>query len=1183
MGTPARVFPIYLPNNLKGMFFPQTNCVRKAPGLSVKMRWFMRVSLVTTTVFAMHLTLWAHSQKTMSFTAKKETLKDILGLIEQNSDYRFLYSDNPIFEKDKLTVRVVNAGIEEVMAKILSGTGLHYTINSKDLVVLSATGEADHFRSVSGRVVNEQGEPFQGVSVIVKGTTKGTMTNANGEFTIDAEPDDVLVFSYAGYLSQEVKTGTQTKVSVSLVPGTKSMDEVVVVGYGTQKKVNLTGAVASVGADKLENRPLVNLADGLVGLIPNLNVNLGSGQPGTSATFNIRGMSTISGGSAAQGTPLVLVDGVQRDPNLIDPNNVESVTVLKDASSAAIYGGRAAYGVILITTKNARKGAKPQISYTGSYTTSQPTNLPKYVDSKGYIDLFNASQRTGSLSGGYTSSSPLTATDSIMAAAYRSDPAHNPDAYPDPANPNVYRYVGNTNWVKVLYPGWAPQQEHFLSLSSGEGKTTYVASMGYFVQDGLEKIANQVYKRYTPSIKINSDITPWLTVNLNMSMTHTDNNQGAATYISQGGPTNGSWIPGDLRPLQPVYNPDGHYSGQGSYSNPVAILNLSGRDIDARNDYWTTGRAILKPLKHVTVTGDFTWNGFSDFDKANLIPFNEYGVNGVFLDIFPWTNPSQVTENKQNNNYTALNAYATYENTFGKHYLKVLGGYNQEYQHYDIGSSEAKDLIDPTLPAIGVNNDPKPVITGTETEYALVGTFFRVNYSYDRRFLLEINGRYDGTSRFQPDNRYTFSPSASAGWDIAQEKFMAGIRDVVGELKIRASYGQLPNQLAPANTISSAAQYPYIATMPASQVSYLFNGQPGVTVATPSLISPNFTWEKVQTKNIGVDYSILGDRLSGDADYFITYTKNMLVAGEQLPATLGTSAPPENAADLRTNGWEFSVTWRDNALNRKLTYGVTLGLSDNFSTITRYNSNPIGLFGSGNYRVGERLGEIWGFTTQGFYKTDAEAATVDNSALSGYTWLAGDMKYADLNHDGKISYGNNTVSNPGDQRIIGNTTPRYKFGLNLNLGYQGFDFAAFVQGVLKAKYDPTGSNVFNAFANNEYNLPYAYATNYWTPENTNAYFARPRFAGYGNDVTQTRFLQSAAFARVKQLTLGYTLPKSVIGRLKIQRVRAYVTGANLITFSSLFKGFDPEIVNYQGGYQTYPINKSVSFGLQVTL
>jgi hypothetical protein len=305
------------------------------------------------------------------------------------------------------------------------------------------------------------------------------------------------------------------------------------------------------------------------------------------------------------------------------------------------------------------------------------------------------------------------------------------------------------------------------------------------------------------------------------------------------------------------------------------------------------------------------------------------------------------------------------------------------------------------------------------------------------------------------------------------------------------------------------------------------------------------------------------------------------VSSQQLPAVLGTTAPPTNSADLRTKGWEFSLSWNDRLFDKKLQYSVTLGLSDNTSTITRYSGNPT--YSLSDYYPGEKLGAIWGYTTEGFYKTDQEAAAVDNSYLAGYTWLAGDIKYADLNHDGKINNGANTVPSHGDMKVLGYNTPRYKIGFNLSLSYKGFDFTTFIQGVLKNDFSPTGNSVFNAFPNDEWGIPYGYAIDYWTPENPNAYFPRPRFAGGGNDQAQTKYLQSAAYARIKQLTLGYSLPKELVSRINIQGVRVYVTGANLITFTSLFKGFDPEIVNFGGNFNTYPINKSVSFGLRVTL
>lgn len=1137
----------------------------------------MKLTFLMMFIFCMQVSAKVYSQKDVKLSLDLEGVKlsKVLTTIEKKTDFRFLYNDREVLANRRLDVKADNTPLTDILSKMLLNTGLNYKILENNLIIIAPENTLSQEITVKGKVTDSLGHALPGVTVKVEGANRGTTTDAGGEYSITVPDNGRLVFSFIGYENQIVAVDGKTGLNVTMKSSATGLNEVVVVGYGTQRKVDLTGAVATVGSDKLESRPLVNLGDGLEGLVPNLNVNLQNGQPGTGATYNIRGLTTINGNSSS--APLILVDGVQRDPNLIDPNDVESVTVLKDAASAAIYGGRAANGVILITTKSGKKG-KTEISYSGSYTTTRPTNLPKYVNSDGYIKLFNSAQRTGSESGGYTSSDPLTTLDSTMAAAYRADPAHNPDAYPDPGNPMKYRYVGNTDWVKVLYPGWAPQQEHHLSITGGEGKTTYAASLGYFKQEGLEKVAHQVYDRITPNLKINSDIEKWLTVNLSMSMTHTDNNQGAYTRIGQGG----AWIPGDLRPLQPVYNPDGHFSGQGSYSNPVAILTLSGRDIDYVNDFWTTGRVILKPVDHLTITSDYTWNSYANFDKANLIPIKEYGVNGVFLDIFPWTNPSQVSENRQNNNYNALNAYATYENTFGrKNYFKAMVGYNQEYQHYFLSNSLARNLIDPSLPAIGVNNDSKPSVGGTETESALMGSFFRLNYIYDQKYLLEINGRYDGTSRFQSSDRFAFSPSVSAGWNIAEESFMQNLRKTINELKIRASYGELPNQLSRPGHISSSDQYPYIATMPTGTVGYLFNNQPGVTVGAPGLISPTFTWEKVQTRNLGLDYALLGERLSGSFDYFITDTKNMVVASQQLPAVLGTSAPPTNSADLRTRGWELSITWNDHLLDNKLSYSATLGLSDNSSTITRYSGNPT--YSLNGYYPGEKLGNIWGFVTEGFYKTDKEASTVDNSALAGYTWLAGDIKYADLNHDGKIDYGNNTLANPGDQKIIGNSTPRYKFGFNLNLSYKGFDFESFMQGVLKRDFDPTGSNVFNPFPSNEWGIPYGYAMNYWTPQDPNAYFARPRFAGYGNEQTQTKYIQSGAYARVKQLTLGYSLPKQLISRINVRNVRVYITGANLITITSLFQGFDPEIVNFGGGYNTYPINKSVSFGLQVTL
>jgi TonB-linked SusC/RagA family outer membrane protein len=1144
----------------------------------------MKLTLILLLFFNLHVVADVYSQTTVTLNLKSADFKKIISSIEKQSIYHFVYSERKIPVIRKMDINVQNEEVSKLLDELMANSGFKYSELANHLIVITKAENEITASRVTGRVLDEKGQPLVGASVRIKGSRTGTMTDANGAFSLEVPDNTVLIISYLGYEDKEVTASGNATLTISLAPGNTNLNEVVVVGYGTQKKVNLTGAIATVNADKLEARPIVNLGDGLEGLIPNLNVNMGSGQPGVKATFNIRGLTTLAPGSTTPTTtaPLVLVDGVSRDPNLIDPNDVESVTVLKDAASAAIYGSRAANGVILITTKTGKKGP-PRLTYSGSYTLSRPTQLVKQVNSGDYIKMFNYANRSGQASGGYTTS-PFTAQDSTMAAAYRADPAHNPTGYPDPGNLKKYRYVGNTDWMHVLYPGWAPQTQHNVSLSGGQDKTTYTASMGYFRQEGLEKTANQVFQRYTPSLKLNSDVTKWMTLNLNLSLTHIDNNQPATSRINQGGPTNGGWLESNLPPVMPVYNPDGHFAGQGNYTNPVAVNTLSGRDKDQQNDFWSTARIILKPVDHLSVIADYTWNSFTEYEKANLIPFNEYGVNGALLDIFPWTNPSQVSENRQNNVYKAINAYATYENTFAKdHYVKLLVGYNQEYNHWQLSNALATNLVDPNLPAIGVNSASKPTVGGVETEAALVGTFSRLNYIYKNRYLLELDARYDGTSRFQPNNRYVWSPSVSAGWNIAEESFMSNIRSTVNQLKLRASYGQLPDQLTPPGAPSSLNQYPYIATMAsgaltssANVLGYLINGQPAITVGSPLLISPNFTWEKVQTRNIGLDYAFLNDRLNGSFDYFITATKNILVNSRQLPAVLGTATPPSNSADLEARGYELSINWRDKALDGQLSYSVTFTLANNSNTkVTRYGGNPTNSLN--DFRVGQHLGDIWGFVNKGYYASDAEAQAVNNSALAGYKWLAGDIKYQDLNQDGKIDYGARTTASPGDQKLLANSTQHNRVGLNINLGYKNFDFTTFFQGVLKHDFYPN-EYVFYAFRDDEYSIPSQFSTNYWTPDHTNSFFPRVRFSGGGNEQSQDKYILNAAYVRVKQLTIGYSLPRAVTTRLGIQRVRFYATGQNLFTFTPLNKNYDPEVVNFN----TYPLNRSISFGLQAT-
>ncbi|MGN7722134.1 TonB-dependent receptor [Chitinophaga sp. 22620] len=1120
------------------------------------------------------------SAQQITISQKNTTLEKVFRELHKQTGFQFFFQDEVLQKAARFDIQVKDGSIREVLDICFRNQPLEYSIVDKSIIIKPKSppvaAPQPPVLEIKGRVTDSTGVPLQGVSVVITGTTKGVSTDANGNFSISAQETDVLRFSFIGFKSVNVPVAGKTFIEVALQQDVASLTDVVVVGYGSQKKENLTGAVATVAAKELESRPLVNLAQGLQGLVPNLNINLNSGRPGASANFNIRGVTSLNadGGSNNLGAPLVMVDGVQMDPNLIDPGDVESVTVLKDAASAAIYGARGAYGVILITTKTGKKNTPLRVSYAGSYTISKPTRLPDYLNSVDYIAMHREADRTGQVSGGSTASAPFTVQDSLMAAAYFADPANNPTGYPDPSNPSKYRYVGNTDWVDVLYPEWAPQHQHNLSVSGGAEKTTFMGSIGYFNQKGMLKQGNEDYTRINPSLKINTDATPWLSLQFKAALNHINNDVPNAPIIVSN--YNTSYIQGDSRPVMPVYNPGGKdYAGQGSWTNPVAVLEQNGRDNTKANDLWLTGGLVITPVKNVKINADYTYNNYSAFRQQVQKQFPEYGVNGIFLGYYPWTFPDATTEISTNNNYNALNLYANYENTFsGGHYFKATMGYNQEHRKYKTVNSQAKNLINPNIPFIGLNSDLKPFIGGNEYEWALNGLLYRLNYIYKGKYLLEVNGRYDGTSAFPDGSRFVWSPSASAGWRISEESFFTRLKSAVNDLKLRVSYGQLPNQMFNPLSPSNSSIYPYIGLMPATASGYIFGSQQAIAVGAPGLVSPDFTWETVVTKDVGVDFAFLGNRLSGSFDWYIRTTRDMLVGGQPLPSVLGTTPPLKNAADLETKGWELSLTWKDD-IGKDFNYSVRLGLSDYTSRITKYDLNPNQTIGSPY--VGQKFNELWGYVTDGYFLTDAEAAAYNQSQLFGGTLMAGDIRYLDLNKDGEISPGESTVGNPGDRRIIGNSTPRYQYGVNLFAQYKSFDLSVFVQGVGKRDVMPN-DNAFWGFYS-EWSVPFNYMKDHWTPENPDAYFPRLRFGGGSNFQTQTKYLQSGAYARLKNVSLGYSLPSDLLQRIKMKSLRVYVTGQNLFEVTNLFKAYDPETI----GFGTYPLSRSVSFGLQLSL
>ncbi|WP_168208790.1 TonB-dependent receptor [Chitinophaga sp. XS-30] len=1105
--------------------------------------------------------LTAYSQETVSLNLKQTSLKKVLKAIERQTSVHFVYNDEMLQKEALVDVAVKNKAWTETVSQLLRNTGLSYKQVDDNLVVItSATSRTIVYQTqVRGKVLGPDRQPLPGVTILEKGTSNGTTSNEEGDFTLTVENDSaILVFKYIGFATREIPAAAAS-TTIVLAEDNTALSEVVVVGYGTQKAANLTGAVATVSAKTLESRPLVNLAQGLQGTLPGLNVSLGNGAPGQGASFNLRGTTSLNGGG-----PLVLVDGVVMDPNLINPDDVENVTVLKDAASAAIYGGRAAYGVILITTKSGKPG-KVNISYSGNYTVARPTRLPEYLNGSQYINMFrDAARRAGGNSYNYTDQ------DSILAAQHLADPANNPAVYVDPDRPNRYRYVGSTDWIDVLYPGYQPQQQHNISLSGGEGKTTYAASLGYFNQSGMLEEADQDFRRYNATIRLTNKTTDWLDLNFKASLNRTTLNTPNGTQFVDETSQTWSFIPTDLTPLMPVYHPDGNFSGQGNYTNMIALMKLNGRQKYDINDFWLTGGFVIRPVKNVRIVTDYTWNGYFYNKTQHYKAFNEYGVDGALLGTYPWTTPSRLFQTNSSDSYYALNSYAEYENTFGaKHYLKAMVGYNEELKQNRSFGVTARNLIDPTLPSLVPHNDQNPALTAAQSEWAVSGSFFRLNYIYADKYLLEVNGRYDGTSRFRRGNRYLFAPSVSAGWRISQEKFFEPLTRYVNDLKIRGSYGTLGNQFTDSN-------YPYIATMPVGQTGYIFNDNlTGPYVGAPGLVNPQFTWEKVTTRNIGVDAVFLNNRLVLNFDKYTRTTKDMLASSAPLPGIIGVAPPSSNAVDMKTDGWELMLNWKDQ-VTKDFSYSVGFNLSDYTATITKYDLNPSGLIS--DYYVGAKINEVWGYTTAGYFQSEDEVTkSASQRGIWGGQWLPGDIRYVDLDGDGNITQGDNTLANPGDRRIIGNTTPRYQFGLNLGAEYKGFDATVFFQGTLKRDYW-LGGTYFWGFTD-EWSVPLKYHLDTWTPENRDAYYPVNKIGAWYNQQTQTKYKQNAAYARLKQVTIGYSLPQSLLSQAKIARARVFLTGQNLFLITDLHKAFDPELLNGQ----TYPLSRSFAFGLQVGL
>ena len=1102
-------------------------------------------------------------ERRVTVDVRAQTIKATLSQIARQNNIRFVYSQQLVRADRKVTLRAQQEPLVLVLDEVLAPLKIGYEVVDDRVVlrVLSGPTSANDSEStimpandlaadvtVTGRVLGQaNGEGLPGVTVLQKGTANGTSTSADGAFSLVVPEGSTLVFSAIGFIKRELPAAAT--MNVTLATDTKALAEVVVVGYGTQQRANVTGAINTVPAAALENRPVTSVAQALQGTSPNLTIQQSSAEPGAGLNINIRGVGTLGNAS-----PLVIVDGIAGSLNSLNPNDIESVTVLKDAASAAIYGSRAANGVLLVTTKKGALNQKPVVTYN-TLVGWQSQNFQRTpVTGLQFMQLKNEALVN-------SGQSPQFSPQQLRDFAARGD----------------YQW-----YLDAILKQSALQQNHNLSLSGGGGRTRYLVSVGYVDQNSLFKGDNYGYQRFNGRLNLNTQVTDKLAVGAILAYARVNTREHAFGT---------DWIIGDavrIPVIYPVQDSAGRYVTPATSSdNPLNRLLNGGRRAYANDNGYGNLNAeyeVIKGLKLRGLIGGDLWN-YRQQEFARSLQY-------VTLDGTPTSGGdgnNSVTERTQRTLLTNYQATVGYERLIAQqHDVKALVGYSSEHFNDDRagihlinvpGNDFGVISNGTTYAGIG---DPSGGYHangtyGNNEQWALNSVFGRVNYAFAGRYLLEGSFRYDGSSRFASDKRWGFFPSVSAGWRPLEERFMSGLTGLLSDLKVRGSIGQLGNQ--------NIGLYRYLSTISVTPGAYTFGGQP-VPGANFNTANRDITWETSTMGNVGVDVAFFQNALSGSFDYFDKRTSDILI---DLPVAgaFGAGAPTQNAASVRNRGWEVAATYRLRTA-RGFNQSLTLNVADTRNTVT--DTKGVQTIRGGDatniIREGWPINSYYGYRTAGFYQTLEEAQAGPQPAfITPGSLRPGDIRYVDRNGDGVI--------NQDDRYVLGNPFPRYTFGANYSASYQGFDLVVFVQGVGKRSLYIRGEGV-EAFHNNWENV-YIQHLDRWTPTNPDASYPRLTIgtASTNNNQGSNYWLRNGAYARLKNVQLGYTLPAAVTQKAGISQVRLFVSAQNLLTISHLRKiGFDPEIsefsesVGFGGGTgssgRVYPSTRLVSLGLNVS-
>jgi len=971
---------------------------------------------------------------------------------------------------------------------------------------------------IMGIVKDSKGSPVSALSIKVKDGTAGTATNAAGEYSFNVPANSVLVFSNVGYLSQEINVNNKQRIDVIMEQSATSLNEVMVVGYGTQKKTSLTSAVADIKGEDLNKRAVANVQQALQGLAPGVTVTDGGGGPGKSdVTIRVRGITTLSGND-----PLVMVDGIEQPLKDINPNDIDRLTVLKDAASTAIYGSRAANGVVLVTTKRAKAG-KLAVNLDSYYAIQKVIYNPKQIGMADYMHLQNVAYTNAGASAPFTEDQITTWVNSK----------------------DRIKYPLVNDWVNVMFSP-APQQNHTLTVSGGTDRMKTLLSVNHFDQDGI--IPNS-YSRQE-SIRLNTDFKVSKKINLSA-----DFNYRLKNYTS---PTNEvtsikyMWASSNF--AVPRY-PDGTYGMSSDGISPLVEAELKGLS-HFQNNFGTANlRAdieLLKGLKFQTQYG-LTLVGFNQKIFSNTYEIRDYYNKDV---IRQQVTTNSLTEIRDYSQQSTLNNLLTYETSKGEHAFTGLLGYSQVAYRYNTLSASRKDFYNNDVQSMSQGSLGSRGNDGYESSWGLRSYFGRLNYNYAEKYFIEVNARYDGSSRFTGKNRYGFFPSVSGAWRLSREKFWGSLSEVAEEFKIRGSWGKTGNQ--------SVGLYSYLETLAARD--YNFGGRPVQGLYQSTLSNTNLTWETTIQSNIGMDASFFHGKLGVSFDYYKKQTEGILLS-LPIPLILGLNAPPQNAGNVENKGWELAISHR--SAIRDFHYGFAFNISNVRNRIT--NLAGTGPYINTDYYVatiqkeGLPINSFIGYKSLGLFKTQEE---VDSYPTLYPGTKVGDLKYEDVNRDG--------IVNASDMIDIGSDIPHFTFGMNMNFDYRNFDMNLFFQGVGKAQAmigEWAGNVPWQSFVMD-------FQKDYWTPKNPTAKYPRPEAFADKDWVNSDFWIVNTAYFKLKNIQLGYSIPAKVIKRANIQRLRFYLAASNVFTISAVNKwGFDPE---FNTSLRSYPQVSLYTAGINLT-